>query len=158
MEIFLKFLNSMKSQDSIWLKLLSSQYAVYGERNAAFLNYKMSQPGKKYHAFVHEDRAGQTDGYMVLREARHNTKNLHILKICELTGTADSKLDLLSKANAFAEDVGLDGIVGVSSSRDKAIFKRAGLWLEKALPIGVKPELAGKLHLTFFDSDLDNLW
>jgi hypothetical protein len=147
-----------KTQDSLWQKLLSSQYTAYGERKAAFLNYKMSQPGKKYFAYIHENPAGQIDGYIILREARHNTRNLHILKICELTGTTDSKLDLLTKATSMAEELKVDGVVAVSSSRDSATFKRAGLWLQTALPIGVKPELAGKMHLTFFDSDLDNLW
>ncbi len=150
--------NFEESLDGCWRELLSSQYEAFGQRNASFLNYKMSQPGKEYRAFMHKDRLGKIDGYIILRQARHNTRDLHIIKICDLVGTSSAKRDLLSMAVSMARKIGVDGIVAVSSRRDESIYKRAGLWLGREFPIGVRPELAGKMHLTFFDSDLDNLW
>jgi hypothetical protein len=147
-----------ESLDKRWKQLLSSQYEVYGQRNASFLNYKMSQPGKKYRAFLHKDRQNEIDGYMILREARHKTRDLYIVKVCDLVGTSTAKRDLLARAVGIARELRVDGIVAVSSRRDRTIFKQAGLWLERVLPIGLKPELAGKMQLSFFDSDLDNLW
>jgi hypothetical protein len=144
--------------DGRWQELLARRYAVFGSRTAAFLNYKMSQPHKRYYAFMHDDGRGEPDGYIIFRQARHNTKDLNIVRICDLVGTDVARGDLIARALAFAAEIGVDGVVAVSSTRDRGFFRKSGLWLEKDLPIGLKPELACKIHLSFFDSDLDNLW
>ncbi len=146
------------SWDIIWEDLLTSQYGVYGERTAAYLNYKMAQPGKTYRAYLHRDPSGKIDGYAVMREARHRTRDLRLLKVCDMVGTEEAKRDLLAEANSLARRLSADGVVALSSCRDEEIMKRAGLWLAREFPVGVRPELAGKMHVTFFDSDLDNLW
>ena len=143
--------------DALWAKLQKEQYNVYGERTASFLNYKISQPAKDYAILIHS-QADEPDGYMIFRRARHNTKELDIIKICDFVGSEVAKIRMICEVLRIADETGVDGVVALSSSRDKAIFNRAGMWLSIKYPIGLKPNFAGKMHLTFFDSDLDNLW
>jgi hypothetical protein len=143
--------------DSRWLKMLSDRYELFGIRTAAFLNYKISQPAKKYFSIIHGGDNGP-DGYIVFRQARHYTRDLNIIRICDIVGTDRARLALIAEAISFAQEAGLDGIVAVGSIRDAEFYRAAGMWLTRDFPVGLRPDLASKIHLTFFDSDLDNLW
>lgn len=144
--------------DSVWERILAARYEMYGARTASFLNYKISQPGKEYSLLFHKDGAGEIDGYLLYRRARHNSRDLDIIRICDMVGVPEANLALISEAIRAAHKLNVDGIVALGSPKDRAIFKNAGMWLTKRFPVGLKPEFAGKMHLTFFDSDLDNLW
>ncbi|HEY6853155.1 MAG TPA: hypothetical protein VI139_02825, partial [Gemmatimonadales bacterium] len=73
--------------DVIWDHLLKDQYELYGMRDAAFLNYKLAQPDRSYFTFVHRDRAGEIDGFIVYRRAKHHVKDMDLVKVCALVGT-----------------------------------------------------------------------
>jgi hypothetical protein len=144
--------------DDIWGRLLSWRYELYGERTAQFLNYKIRQPHKTYQAFIHKDLQGAVDGYIIYRLARNRLKELSIIKVCDLVGSDYARAALLARAMEYARESKVDGIVSLGSARDMGSYKRQGLWLSRPLPVGVRPEFKGKMHLSFFDSDLDNLW
>jgi hypothetical protein len=144
--------------DKIWDKHLREQYEIYSERTAEYLNYKIKQPHKEYIIFLHKDPSGETDGYIILRIARNMVKALSIVKICDLVGSPSARLALLAHAIDFAKRSRVDGIVGLSSGRDEHIYRTAGLWLSRPFPLALRAEFEGKFHVTFFDSDLDNLW
>ncbi len=144
--------------DETWRRTLSGQYEFYGDRSASFLNYKTSQPGKSYLSYVHKDQSRGIDGYIVFRKSFHKVKNLKLVRICDLVGTESAKIDLLSHAVKFARENGVDGVVAISSNRDRRIYKRCGLWVSQKYPIVLDPQIRAKAHITFFDSDLDNLW
>jgi hypothetical protein len=155
----LKAITSFDSaHDSIWNDLLSSQYDAYCHRTAEFLNYKLEQPNKDYTALLFLDNSGVPSGYSVCRLAEHPVKKLRLFKVCDLVGTATARRALLSEAIKQARSLAVDGIVGLSSRRDRSLFRGAGLWVRKPLPVVLPPERACSLHLTFFDSDLDHLW
>jgi hypothetical protein len=139
--------------DELWEKLKSEQYELYGVRNADFLNYKLSQPGKEYHVYKHAD-----GGYIVYRLAVHLLKELQLVKVCDIAGSAQIKLDLLSLAIDYASEVKVDGIVAMASVADKDIYRKAGLYISEPKPLVISPHIKAKMHVTFFDSDLDNLW
>lgn len=144
--------------DETWRKILSEQYEFYGDRPASFLNYKLSQPRKSYFSYIHRNQKEEVDGYVVYRNSFHNVKNLKLVRICDLVGIESAKTDLLSHAVKFAVDSGVDGIVAISSNRDRKIYRRCGLWISKKYPIVLDPQIRAQAHITFFDSDLDNLW
>ncbi len=144
--------------DEIWDGLLSDQYEVYPERSADFLNYKISQPHKRYSCCIHLSDKGATDGYIVYRQATHKTKKLSLVKICDLVGTKTAKTALLARAMEYTFESRADGIVSLSSFRDKDTFRRCGLWVSRVYPVVLPPEIEGKIHITFFESDLDDLW
>jgi len=139
--------------DDRWDSLLSQCYELYGSRNAEYLNYKLSQPNKNYHVYVHSD-----SGYIVFREARHFAKDLYIVKICDLVGTENARLDLMQIAFNHAYEVKAYGIVAVGSNYDERLFKKAGLYISKPYVVTLPRTITSKIHVTFFDADLDNLW
>jgi hypothetical protein len=101
------------SWDSRWDSILRGQYELYGSRNAEFLNYKLSQPNKDYHVYLHPD-----DGYVIFRQAKHLTKDLHIVKICDLVGTEKARMDLIDIAVKYAREIDAYGVVALSSYVD----------------------------------------
>ncbi|TET95306.1 MAG: hypothetical protein E3J26_02995 [Candidatus Zixiibacteriota bacterium] len=144
--------------DEIWDRLLSEQYEVYPERSADFLNYKISQPHKSYISCIHVNDKGAVDGYIVYRQATHKTKELSLIKICDLVGTKAAQIALLSRAMDYTFESRADGIVGLSSFHDKDTFRKCGLWISRVYPVVLPPEIEGRIHITFFESDLDDLW
>lgn len=139
--------------DDEWDSILSKRYELYGARNAEFLNYKLSQPNKNYHVYRHSD-----SGYIVFREARHFTKDLYIIRICDLVGTDRARIELLSIAAAYARKVNAYGIVAVGSYVDEALYRKSGLYISRPYVVTLPPSITAKIHVTFFDADLDNLW
>jgi hypothetical protein len=146
--------------DGIWDRLLKAQYELYGMRDAAFLNYKLAQPNRTYFTFLHRDRAGAIDGFVVYRRAQHHVKDMDLVKVCALVGTRTARQDLLAEAMRFAlEDArGTYGIVGLSSVKDAAEFRSAGMYVTRPYPVVLAAGVAGAIRVDFFDSDLDNLW
>jgi len=144
--------------DHIWEQLLAAQYGFYGVRTAAYLNHKISQPGKDYSCFVYTWPDGSREGYLVCRAAAHPLRNLRLLKICDLVGTLRAKQSLLSHANRLALEQGVDGLVALGSTRDANLLKKSGLWVSKKYPVVLPPGLPRDLYVSFFDSDLDDLW
>jgi hypothetical protein len=110
---------------------------------------------------VHRDEKGAVDGYVVFRRAKHLTRDLDVVRICDFAGS-DTALDMLfSKATEFAREEqtrGTYGIVGLSAMRDAAAFKRAGLWIQRPYPVVLAGGVDGAVRVSFFDSDLDDLW
>ncbi len=146
--------------DGIWDRLLREQYELYGMRDAAFLNYKLAQPNRTYFTFLHRDGAGAIDGFVVYRRAKHHVKDMDLVKVCALVGTRTARLDLLAEAMRFAlaDARGTYGIVGLSSVKDTAEFRAAGMYVTRPYPVVLAAGVAGAIRVDFFDSDLDNLW
>jgi hypothetical protein len=146
--------------DPVWDRLLRADYELFGRRDADFLNYKLAQPDRDYRAFVHRDRTGDLDGFVVYRRARHNSRDMDLVKICAFVGTRSAKEDMFGEAIRFAreEAEGTYGVVGLSAQSDAAAFRSAGLYLAKPYPIVVAAGVAGRIRVDFFDSDLDDLW
>ena len=146
--------------DSVWDRLLKRQYELYGVRDAAFLNYKLAQPNRAYFTFLHRDRAGAIDGFVVYRRAKHHVKDMDLVKVCALVGTPTARQDLLAEAMRFAiEDApGTYGIVGLGSVKDAPEFRAAGMFVTRPYPVVLAAGVAGAIRVDFFDSDLDNLW
>lgn len=147
--------------DATWDRLLRARYELSGTRTADYLNYKLSQPRREYHTRVHRDAEGTVDGYLVWRRAKHLTRDLDLVKICDFVGT-DAALDaLLPEAVRFARDEqarGTYGIVALSAMRDAPALKRAGLWVRRPYPVVLAGGTEGAIRVSFFDSDLDDLW
>jgi hypothetical protein len=146
--------------DATWDRLLAARYELYGQRDAEYLNYKLAQPNRDYHAYVHRGRDGAVDGYVVFRRARHRTRDMDLVKICDFAGTAESLQDLFATAVRFArtEARGTYGIVALSAAVDAPLLKRAGLFVAQPYPVVVAAGVPGKMRVSFFDSDLDDLW
>ena len=146
--------------DATWDRLMREQYELYGQRSAEFLNHKLAQPNRQYHAFVHRDASGTVDGYVVYRRARHNVRDLDLVKVCDFVGTRTARLDLLAEAMRFAvhDAPGTYGIVGLSAASEAADFRATGMFVARPYPVVLAAGIAGKPRVTFFDSDLDNLW
>jgi hypothetical protein len=146
--------------DPIWDDLLKRQYELYGKRDADYLNYKLAQPKRTYFTFLHRDRAGAIDGYVVYRRARHLVKDMDLVKICSFVGSPTAKRDLLAEAMRFALEEAPDtyGIVGLSATTDAAAFRAAGMFVSRPYPVVLASGIEGRIRVDFFDSDLDNLW
>lgn len=144
--------------DSLWLAILMEQNTNFTARTAEYLNYKISQPDKQYKCFLHLDRNGRPDGYIVYRVGRHRTKNLELLRVCDLVGGSEAKSDLLYHAVNNGKKSGVDGIVALASCQDAGLYRAAGMWVGRPYTIVLPWELTGRTQVTFFDSDLDNLW
>jgi hypothetical protein len=146
--------------DSIWDALLRQQYELYGTRDSAFLNYKLAQPNRDYRVLLHRDESGAIDGYIVFRRARHNVKDLDLVKICDFVAAPKAKRDLFAEAMRFAshEASTTYGIVGLSAAGEKADFRAAGMYVVKPYPVVLAAGVDGQIRVDFFDSDLDNLW
>jgi hypothetical protein len=146
--------------DSTWDRLLRARYELYGKRDADYLNYKLDQPGRTYHAFVHRDSAGAIDGYVVYRRAKHRTRDLDVVKVCDFVAEPAAARDLLAEAMRFAvhEAPGTYGIVGLSAALDAAHFRSTGMWVARAYPVVLAAGVSGDVRVDFFDSDLDDLW
>ena len=140
--------------------MLRARYELYGARNADYLNYKLAQPTRDYRAFVHRDPAGTVDGYIVFRRARHRARDLDLVKVCDLVGDDRAQRDLLVEVTRFveAEATGTYGIVALSGAADRGVFRSAGLWVARPYPVVVAAPVAGRMRVSFFDSDLDDLW
>lgn len=139
--------------DEKWDELLSEQYELYGVRDARYLNYKLTQPNRDYHVYTHSD-----NGYIIFRHATHRIKDLNLVKVCDLVSTEKAKADLISLAVSFAYDVRAYGIVALGAYEDEKTYKKGGLYISKPYPIAMRPHITAKMHISFFDSDLDNLW
>lgn len=146
--------------DPTWDGLLRQQYELYGKRDAEFLNYKLAQPRRSYFTFLHRDRAGTIDGYIVYRRARHLVRDLDVVKICDFVGSRTAKLDMFAEAMRFAttEARGTYGIVGLSAGAEAPEFRAAGMYVSRPYPVVLAAGIAGRVRVDFFDSDLDNLW
>lgn len=146
--------------DAIWDRLMKEQFELYGMRDAAFLNYKLAQPNRTYCTFLHRDRAGAIDGFVVYRRAKHRVKDMDLVKVCALVGSRTARQDLLAEAMRFAvEDArGTYGIVGLSSVADAPEFRSVGMYVTRPYPVVLAAGVAGQIRVDFFDSDLDNLW
>jgi len=139
--------------DLMWNNILFDQYEFYGERTAEFLNYKLTQPDRDYKTYFHPE-----GGYIIFRLAEHRIKPFKIVKICDLVGVRSVKLQLLSKAMAFVEHTNADGIISLDSEKDNLVYKNAGLYISRDYPIALPKDIEAKMRVSFFDSDLDNLW
>ncbi len=139
--------------DNLWDSLLSEQKQLYGTRTAEYLNYKLTQPNREYHSYTHSD-----NGYVIFRLATHRTKDLKLVKICDLVGTPHAKTDLASLAVDFAYKHNAHGIVALGSNDERSIYKGVGLYIARPYPIAMPAHITADMHVTFFDSDLDNLW
>ena len=146
--------------DGIWDRLLKEQYELYGMRDAAFLNYKLAQPNRTYFTCLHRDRAGQIDGFVVYRRAKHHVRDMDLVKVCALVGAPTARQDLLAEAMRFAREEarGTYGIVGLSSVKDAPAFRSAGMYVTRPYPVVLAAGITGDVRVDFFDSDLDNLW
>jgi len=146
--------------DSIWDNLMKQQYELYGVRDANFLNYKLAQPNRQYFVFVHRSSSGSLDGYIIYRRAKHLVKDMDLVRVCDLVGSRTAKRDLLAKAMHFAlhEAPATYGIVGLSSALDEQSFKSVGMFITRKYPVVLAAGVEGKIHVSLFDSDLDNLW
>ncbi len=146
--------------DATWDRMLKTRYELYGARDAGFLNYKLAQPNREYHAFVHRNREGFVDGYIVYRRARHRVKDLDLVKICDFVGEQTANADMLAEAMRYAihDAPGTYGIAGLSSVVDAKLFRSTGMYVVQPYPVVVAAGVEGKIRVDFFDSDLDNLW
>ena len=146
--------------DATWDRLLGARYELYGKRDAEYLNYKLAQPRREYHAYVHRGADGAVDGYVVFRRAHHLARDLDLVKICDFAGTAGALHDLFATAVRFAqrEARGTYGIVALSAAVDAPLLKEAGLYVAQPYPVVVAAGVRGKMRVSFFDSDLDDLW
>jgi hypothetical protein len=146
--------------DQTWDDLLRRSYEAYGKRDADYLNYKLAQPNRTYHAFLHRDDSGTIDGYVVYRRARHRVRDLDLVKICDFVGTSTAKRDMFAEAMRFAieEAPGTYGIVGLSAVTDAREFRNAGMWVVRPYPVVLAAGVEGQVRVDFFDSDLDDLW
>jgi hypothetical protein len=146
--------------DPIWDTLMKQQYELYGKRDAEFLNYKLAQPNRAYHTFLHRDLAGAIDGYIVYRRAKHLVRDMDLVKICDFVGSRTAKRDMFAEAMRFAvnEATGTYGIVGLSSTLEAPAFRSAGMYVRRPYPVVLAAGVEGQVRVDFFDSDLDNLW
>jgi hypothetical protein len=147
--------------DGAWDRLLRARYELAGARTADYLNYKLAQPQREYHAYLHRDGEGLIDGYIVFRRAKHRTRDLDILKVCDFVAAEGALDDLLTVAMAHAYAAasrGTYGIVGLSGVEDTAAFRRAGMWVARPYPVVLAAGVDGRIRVSFFDSDLDDLW
>jgi hypothetical protein len=143
--------------DDIWDRLMFNQFELYGVRDAEFLNYKLAQPNREYRTYVHRSNDA-IDGYIIYRHASHRARDLDLVKVCDLVGTYEAKLDLVSLAMKFAYDVKAYGIVAIGANEDKKMYRKAGMYVARPYVIAMPAHITAKMHVTFFDSDLDNLW
>lgn len=139
--------------DDQWDRILSEQHELYGIRDAEYLNYKLAQPNRDYHVYTHS-----SGGYIVYRHAQHRVRDLNLVKVCDLVGTDEAKADLLTLAVDLAREKKAYGIVALGSVDEELIYRKAGLYLSKPYHMAVQPKITAKVHISFFDSDLDNLW
>jgi hypothetical protein len=146
--------------DPIWEKLMKEQYEFFGLRDADFLNYKLAQPNREYHARIHKDPNGAIDGYIIYRRAKHLVKDMDLVKICDFAGSRTARRDMFADAMRYALDeaIGTYGIVGLSGVTDDEEFKSTGMFIARPYPVVLAAGVEGQVRVTFFDSDLDNLW
>lgn len=146
--------------DDTWDRLLKQQYEVYGERDAEYLNYKLAQPNRTYFTHLHRDSSGTVDGYIVYRRARHLTRDMDLVKVCDFVGSPTANADMLAEAMRYALDdaPGTYGIVGLSAAVDVDAFRSTGMYVVQPYPVVLAAGVAGRPRVSFFDSDLDNLW
>jgi hypothetical protein len=146
--------------DATWERLLKARYEFYGTRDAAFLNYKLAQPNRDYRVVLHRDRDSAVDGYIIFRRARHHVKDMDLVKICDFAGSDGALHDLFGHAVRFAstEARGTYGIVGLSAAVDAPAFRAAGMYVARPYPVVLAAGVTGKIRVSFFDSDLDDLW
>jgi hypothetical protein len=139
--------------DQTWARLLSEQHELYGARDAEFLNYKLTQPNRDYHVYTHA--AG---GYVIFRLAKHRTRDLSLVKVCDLVADEQARGDLLALATNFAYEVKAYGIVALGSADEESSYRKAGLFIARQYPVTMPPHITAGMRITFFESDLDNLW
>ena len=147
--------------DATWDTLLRQRYEFAGTRSADYLNYKLAQPKRSYRALLHRDAEGRPDGYVVFRRARHLTRDLDVVKICDFVGSESALAQLLHEAVQFARQEqagGTHGIVALSHVVDAPVLRRAGLWVQRPYPVVLAGGVEGSVRVSFFDSDLDDLW
>lgn len=139
--------------DSTWDQILSDQFELSSVRDAEFLNYKLSQPNRDYQVYRHVK-----GGYIIFRLARHRTRNLSLVKICDLVAAEPARRDLLAMAMDFTYQSNAAGVVALGSEAEEPIYRKAGLYIARPYPITMPPHIKARMRVTFFDSDLDNLW
>ena len=142
--------------DATWRLILTAQHLASGVRTAEYLNYKLSQPNRDYQCLGWFNGKGP-GAYIIYRLAKHNVDDLWVMKICDLVGEEDAKSALLNHAIAHAtNNTDVYGVVALGASYDKAFYRKNGMWVSRKYIIATPPRR--KLNVTFFDSDLDNLW
>jgi hypothetical protein len=85
---------------------------------------------------------------------------MDLVKVCDFVGSPTAKADMLAEAMRFALDdaPGTYGIVGLSATADVDAFRAAGMYFVRPYPVVLAAGVAGRPRVSFFDSDLDNLW
>ncbi|MCB2231683.1 hypothetical protein KQH82_13270 [bacterium] len=141
------------ADDRRWDELLAKLHGLYGVRDADFLNYKLSQPNRDYHVYTHP-----RGGYIIFRLAEHRTRDMKLVKICDLTGEDGVKRELIEPAVRFACERNAYGIVAVGGVEEASVYRRAGLWVDRQYNLALPPHISASMRVTFFDADLDNLW
>jgi hypothetical protein len=145
--------------DEKWDKLMNEQYELYGVRDAEYLNYKLTQPNRDYNVYIHFDETEDVvDGYVIFRHAIHRARDLNLVKICDMVGTKKAKADLVSLAVKFAYEKKVYGIVALGSNQEERMYRKAGLYIARPYSVTMPSHITAKMHVSFFDSDLDNLW
>ncbi len=144
--------------DSVWESFLAECSEFHGERTAGYLNFKLSQPGKQYSSHLYLGATGHPDGYVIYRRATHPIKALCLIKIVDLVGSPEAKRKLASHVMSLANDTDVAGVVSLSSAEDGWLLFRSGMWIKRLFPVALPASINGRMYLSFFDSDLDDLW
>ena len=142
-----------EKDDPTWAFWLGKRYGMFAQRNAAYLNYKLAQPCRQYHVHTHENYRQEADGYVVWRQASHPKTGFNITKICDIVGS-----DIARRATIATVPMTGDAVMALGSALDRQFFRRAGLWLSVPYTVVTPPGLKETVHVSFFDSDLDDMW
>jgi hypothetical protein len=67
-------------------------------------------------------------------------------------------MDLIDIAVKYAREIDAYGVVALSSYVDELFYRKAGLYISNPHVVTLPPKITAKMHVTFFDADLDNLW
>ena len=94
----------------------------------------------------------------MFRHATHQVRDMSLVKVCDLVGTPPARADLLTLAVKHTYDVGAYGVVAMGAASDRGTYWKAGLYISRRYLIAMSSTIKAKMHISFFDSDLDNLW
>lgn len=139
--------------DPTWSYWLSQRYGMFAQRDAEYLNYKLEQPYRQYQVYTHENYRQEADGYVVWRQASHPKTGFRITKICDIVGS-----DLARRAVVSTVPLIGDAVMALGSASDRKFYRRAGLWLSIPYTVVTPPGHKEQVHVSFFDSDLDDMW
>jgi uncharacterized protein (UPF0264 family) len=83
---------------------------------------------------------------------------MKLVKICDLVATDRARQDLIALAMNYAYETDAYGITAVGAAVDERDYKKAGMYVARPYIVTVPPHITAQIHVSFFDSDLDNLW